>query len=334
VPLISESLWGATQENHRRYLRGFVSSGTSAEEEWQYRQTAVHFYTKKAKMEILNFSQFIAKLRSRGRIEAAQAYLSLKQRLSGRPLWIDHGCIRLPFHGDGDRQELYYYLDGKTWWNDEFRSISQYLGQGGVAVDVGANLGFMSGIFSGLVGPSGRVHSFEPSPVVYGKLLEVIQANDYVNVLPYNIGCGKEESSLVLHSPSSSGHATLRPNAGMEGKTPEKQIVRIVKMDEFLGLELERLDLLKIDTEGYEDEVLAGAAGLIQKFKPIIYIELCSEYLISSQNARRILLDHGYTFDRKVALDESSNGANFLAFPPGMQPAYASRGVPLAERTA
>ena len=129
-------------------------------------------------MDMLTPDRFISKLRSRGRIEAAQAYLTLKRRVNRGPLWIDHGCIRLPFHGDGDRQEIYYYLDGKTWWNNEISSISPYLGQGGVVVDVGANLGFMSGIFSRLTGPGGRVHSFEPSPVVYGKLLEVIAANN------------------------------------------------------------------------------------------------------------------------------------------------------------
>jgi len=282
----------------------------------------------------LSPDRFISKLRSRGRIEAARAYLSLKRQVNGRPLWIDHGVIRLPFHGDGDRQELYYYLDGKMWWKDEVRTISPYLGRGGVAVDVGANLGFMSGILSGLVGPGGRVHSFEPSPVLYGKLVEVIDANDFTNVSPYNMGCGKEESSLVLYSPLSSGHATLRPSAGMEGRTPEKRVVRIVKLDDFLGPKLERLDLLKIDTEGYEDEVLAGAAGIIEKFKPIIYIELCSEYLTSSQNAGRFLHDRGYTFDRELALDESSNGANFLAFPPGMHSTYTSRGAHLTEITA
>jgi FkbM family methyltransferase len=267
-------------------------------------------------------AMFISKVRSRGRVEAARAYLALRRGVNRGPVWIDHGCIKLPFHGDGDRQEVYYYLDGKAWWNNEVSSISPYLSQGGVVVDVGANLGFMSGIFSALTGPRGRVHSFEPSPVVYRKLLKVILANNYTNVSSYNMGCGKEEGSLTLYCPSSSGEATLRPRAGTEGETPEKHSVRIVKLDDFLGPKLQRLDLLKIDTEGYEDEVLTGAAQLIQKFKPIIYIELCAEYLTSSENAGRFLRDLGYTFDRELALDETSNGANFFAFPPGMPSGY------------
>jgi FkbM family methyltransferase len=272
-------------------------------------------------MDTLTNNNIISRLRSRGRVEAARAYLSLKRRVNRDPLWIDHGCIRLPFHGDGDRQEVYYYLDAKTWWNNEYSSILPYVSQGGVAVDVGANLGFMSGIFSVLTGPGGQVHSFEPSPIVYSKLLEVVEANNYTNVSSYNLGCGKEESSLILYCPSSSGGATLRPNAGVEGNTSGKQTVRIVNLDDFLGPKIDRLDFLKIDTEGYEDEVLAGAAELIQTYKPIIYIELCSEYLASSQNAGRFLHDHGYTFDRDLVLDESSNGANFFAFPPDKQSA-------------
>jgi FkbM family methyltransferase len=271
----------------------------------------------------------ISKLRNRARIEAARAYLSLKQHAHGRPLWVDHGCIKLPFNGDGDLQEIYYYLDGKRWWDDEVRSISPYLSQGDVVVDVGANLGFMSGIFSSLTGPSGRVHSFEPSPVIHGKFLEVIDANNYANISPYNMGCGRDEGLLSLYCTASSGNATLRPNASVERRTPETRTVRIVKLDEFLGPKLERLDLLKIDTEGYEDEVLVGAAELIQKFKPVIYIELCSDYLISSQNAGQFLRERGYTFDREVTLDETSNGANFFAFPPGIQPSSPPRAVPV-----
>jgi FkbM family methyltransferase len=292
---------------------------TGPEKESRQCQSAYTASTWKEKSDMITPDMFLSKVRSRGRIEAAKAYLTLKRGVNRGPLWIDHGCIKLPFHGDGDRQEIYYYLDAKAWWRNEVNSISPYLSQGAVVVDVGANLGFMSGIFSVLTGLGGRVHSFEPSPAVYSKLLKVIVANDYPNVSAYNMGCGKEDGSLILHSPSSSGCATLRPHAGLEAKTQETQTVRIVKLDDFLGPKLERLDLLKIDTEGYEDEVLAGAAELIKRFKPIIYIELCSEYLTSSQNAGRFLCDRGYTFDRELALDESSNGANFFAFPPGMQ---------------
>jgi FkbM family methyltransferase len=221
----------------------------------------------------------------------------------------------MPFHGDGDLQELNYQLNGKEWWDKDLRLISPYLGAGGVAVDVGANLGFVSGILSALTGPYGHVYSFEPSPATYAKLVEVISANHYANISPFNMGCGRDEGSMVLYCPSSSGNATMRPDTNMELATREKQTVRIVKLDDFLGSKLQRLDFLKIDTEGYEDEVLAGAVGLLREFNPIIYIELGSQYLTSSKEAVRLLRDHGYTFDRELVLEESFSGENFFALP-------------------
>jgi FkbM family methyltransferase len=256
-------------------------------------------------------------IRHRSRTAAAQMYLSVRRQVSGRPIWFDNGRIKLPYHGDGDQQELFYKLDGRAWWDNELELISPHLKKGHTAVDVGANLGFMSGIFSTLTGDAGHVHSFEPSPATFAKLLEVIEANNYIAVSPYNMGCGSEEQSMNLYCPPSSGHASLRPSAAIERSALEKRQVRIIKLDDFLGPKIERLDFLKIDTEGYENDVLLGATELLRRFYPVIYIELCSEYLASSESAVRLLLDLGYSFNREIDLQHSSNGDNYFAVPPG-----------------
>lgn len=258
-------------------------------------------------------------LRPRTRVAGMRAYLSLRRRLTGRTIWIDYDCIKLPFHGDGDRQELYYHLDGKEWWDKEVRLISPYLRAGDVAIDVGANLGFMTGILSTLTGVTGHVYSFEPSASVYLKLSEVIELNQYGNVSFYNMGCGTGERLMTLYCPTASGNATLRPDAVIKPLNYKQSEVHIVKLDDFLGSKLERLDFLKIDTEGYEDEVLAGAAGLLQKFHPVVYIELSSEYLASSEKAARLLRKYDYSFDRELVLAKSSAGENYIAIPPDFQ---------------
>lgn len=263
----------------------------------------------------MNLQNLSARLQNRVRHASAGAYLTLRRKLGGKPFWIDLGAVRLPYHGDGDRQELYYYLDGKEWWEKETRLMSPYLKKGDIAVDVGANLGFMAGILSAVVGPSGQVHSFEPSPTIYAKLQEVIKENKLVNVTAYNMGCGKEETQLTLYSPGSSGNATLRPDASLEKSTKSTQTVRIALMDDFLGPKLNRLDFIKIDTEGFEDDVLLGASRLIEKYKPVIYVELGSLYPVSSANAIRFLRGHGYTFDREPDIEKSYSGDNFFAIP-------------------
>lgn len=241
----------------------------------------------------------------------------MRYRLSG-PFWVDYNCIKLPFHGDGDRQELYYHLDGKEWFENGCREFSRYLPPGGVAIDVGANLGFVSGILSTVVGPTGKVHSFEPSPVSYCKLQETISANGYKNIQTYNVGCGTTDRSVTLFCPESSGNATMRPDPEMEQSARNRYTVNIVNLDAFLGSKLDRVDFFKIDAEGFEDEILGGALGILERFKPVIYIELSAQHLAASQKAASILTDLGYTFNPELDFDSATLGDNFYALPPGV----------------
>jgi FkbM family methyltransferase len=264
-----------------------------------------------------NSSSLVSRLRHRGRIVAAQASLTMRYRLSG-PFWVDYNCIKLPFHGDGDLQELYYHLDGKEWFEGGCRVFSHYLPAGGVAIDIGANLGLVSGILSTVVGPMGQVHSFEPSPVSYRKLRETIDANGYKNIQTYNVGCGTTDRSITLFCPDSSGNATMRPDAAMEQSAKKRYTVSIVNLDAFLGSKLDRVDFFKVDSEGFEDEIIGGAVGILTRFKPVIYIELSSQHLAASQRAASILSGLGYTFSPELDLENSTLGDNFFALPPGV----------------
>lgn len=265
---------------------------------------------------LLHPSRVVHGLMRRGRFIVATKYLTARMFLNNDPLWIDLGGIKIPITGDGDLQEVNYYLDGRNWWIDEIASLRRYVQDGDVAVDVGANIGFMSGVLSTLTGMTGRVYSFEPSPSTYGKLLNVIQMNGFSNVVAQNLGCGSEDRSVTLYSAEASGHATIRPTQSMESSNYPKQTVRIVKLDDFLRPLLNRLDFIKIDTEGYEDEVLIGASAIIEQFRPVIYIELSAEYGVSSQNAVRILKELGYSFDREPEFEKIKFVQNFFALPP------------------
>lgn len=243
-----------------------------------------------------------------------QTYLYTRWLAKRQTLWIDYGWMMLPFHGDGDKQEVFYHLNGKHYWDNERAILSRFVQQGDVAVDVGANLGFLTGLLSELVGAKGQVHSFEPSPTTYAKLDEVIKVNQYANVSAYNVGCGESEGKMTLYCTAESGHSTLHSSEDVEHEIRSTQEVRIVRLDDFLATKLHRLDFLKIDTEGFEDCVLAGAIGLLQKFKPTIYLELTSEYITSSQCAVKILRENGYIFEQEPILEQCHNGENFVAF--------------------
>jgi FkbM family methyltransferase len=257
-----------------------------------------------------------SRLRNRGLNVVGQSYLSVRLWLTGKPVWIGSEYFRLPFHGDGDRQEVSYFIHGREWWLNEHRLLSPFIKEGDAVLDVGANMGFMAGLFSKLVGASGSVYSFEPSPNTYKKLLEVMGENHLSNVTAYNMGCGRQECSMTLYSPISSGNASLCPDQKHFAKS--EQTVRIVRLDDFLLGKLNRLDFLKIDTEGFEDEVLNGAMEILKRFKPVLYIELSGAYFASSERSVELLRDLGYRFQPEVDLTLPGN-PNYFAIPDGYE---------------
>ena len=258
-------------------------------------------------------------LRRRMRFAIATMLLEIRHALARRTVWVDRGFLRLPYHGDGDKQEVFYHLHGATWWNTERNRLMPYIGEGSVVVDVGANLGFMTGLFSRLCKSSGRVHSFEPSPTTFFKLQEVVEANGLSNVTLHNAGCGSTRSEMELHLTQSSGNSTLRGEAAAQQGLKATQRVRIEVLDDYLSAQIERLDFVKIDTEGFENEVLQGCRRLLQQFHPVVYIELSAEYRDSSRAAIDLLKSEGYSFDREPDFDCAHMGDNFLAFPAGFQ---------------
>jgi hypothetical protein len=91
--------------------------------------------------------------------------------------------------------------------------------------------------------------------------------------------------------------------------------IEIDTLDHVILPLVSRVDFLKIDTEGFEDQVLAGAEAVVTRYRPIVYIELSQEYGDSSAQAVTWLRARGYTFERDPDLASAHNGDNFLAIP-------------------
>ena len=237
------------------------------------------------------------------------------QRRRQETLWVRRGGYWLPFHGDGDLQDLQYLYFGEMWFEAESQRLGPWLRPGGVVIDVGANLGFISLVLARHVGASGQIYAFEPSPFVYPKLVEVMNKNEVQNARCFQCGCGAERGTETLLVPKTSGNATIQRNSAQLAGVLREVTVEIDTLDGVILPQISRLDLLKIDTEGFEDQVLAGAFELVAQHRPLIYIELSQEYADSSARALAWLETRGYKFDRVVDLQKVWNGDNFLAFP-------------------
>lgn len=127
-------------------------------------------------------------------------------------------------------------------------------------VDVGANVGYYTLLAARRVGPTGRVVAVEPSAPVADRLELVVGENRIAQVQLVRCGLGRAAGETALYDPAPGNHTpSMVGNTGNAGHT-----VPIRTLDELAGSEgLGRIDLLKVDVEGYEPEVFAGAAGLL-----------------------------------------------------------------------
>lgn len=144
------------------------------------------------------------------------------------------------------------------------------LAAGSVVFDVGANIGVTATIAS--KSGAARVHAFEPDPAVFPFLLGTIEANS-VAIEAHNMALGAAEGSLSFFSNPTSGsasHLVTKDTLG-HGATSS---VTMSTVDAFSKANhIEHLDLIKIDVEGFEIDVLRGAANTIQLLKPAALVE-------------------------------------------------------------
>jgi FkbM family methyltransferase len=155
-------------------------------------------------------------------------------------------------------------------------AIKSNLTPGSTFFDIGANVGWFTLFASKIVGPLGQVYAFEPSPDVYTRLLENVR--DLKNVHTFQYGIGNKDGELEFASQGVSSSASFveaitEINKHYSPTTPIRKIrVEIRKIDSLLP-QIKRPDLIKIDVEGFELEVLKGAANLLSQL-PVLIIEI------------------------------------------------------------
>ena len=147
--------------------------------------------------------------------------------------------------------------------------LEQICKQGDVAVEVGANIGTLTLALARAVGNAGRVYAFEPQRVVFQTLCANMALNSLTNVECFHAAVGAQAGHVLIPDiryDMKANFGAVRADAFDNGAAVPK-----VTLDEFLHVN--RLKLLKVDVEGMEREVLLGASKLIERFRPILYVE-------------------------------------------------------------
>ena len=160
--------------------------------------------------------------------------------------------------------------------NAETRFVERFLQAGMTVLDIGAHHGFYTLLASKLVGPTGRVVSFEPSPRERVRLERHVRLNKCGNVRIEQtaLGASPGKAELFLVEGMEDYCNSLRPPA-VNAET-RRVPVNVTTLDEFLSsTRLTGVHFIKLDVEGAELEVLKGASNLLrQSSRPVFMIEV------------------------------------------------------------
>lgn len=165
-----------------------------------------------------------------------------------------------------------------------------------VIFDIGANIGYFTTLFSKLCGTKGRIHSFEPVPATFQKLLQSVDIFD--NVQTINKAVGDSIGVVdIFYNQNDSEKASLIES---DGPGVEKIKTPIITLDSYFNEnKLERLDFVKCDVESFEFHAINGFKNTLLKYKPKLSIEVT----ISNEERSRffkLLKELGYKNFNKI----------------------------------
>lgn len=192
----------------------------------------------------------------RGKIRVLNALVPQKgiknAKIFGLPMALDLSDYiqRLVFLGYYERRET--------------ALIRELLRPGSVFVDVGANIGYFTALAADIVGTTGLVLSFEPSPYAYERLSRMV-ARCGSNIRVFEIGLSDNEGQLRLFVPpeTSGNHdpSVVEYCPGMRAiSVPVKKLAAVLS-----NLSVQRVDLMKVDAEAHEPEVFLGCEPFLRR---------------------------------------------------------------------
>jgi len=152
-----------------------------------------------------------------------------------------------------------------------------------IVFDIGANIGYYACRFSKLVNSGGKVFCFEPVKTNYLLLAKMKRILKLKNVTIFNLALGDHSGMVTIYIPilkDSNIEVGTQASLKWDGRKLENARLRTENVDLkaidelMIELNLNKLDVIKCDTEGSELEVLKGAYNAIKKHKPLLMIEI------------------------------------------------------------
>lgn len=183
-------------------------------------------------------------------------------------------------------------LDKRLTWIS-----NKLIKKGDTVLDIGANVGIMSLLFSKNAGINGRVIAFEPHPRIYNDLDAAIKKNQTSNITAYQLGLGSVPGEFVLNVP----HSNLGLGSLIRSSTEncDQYIVQVETLDKIIDdSKIKKIDFMKIDVEGFEYNVLKGAHNTLEKTQPKVIVFELNNFAgkVKDHKVIKLLSQYDYKF--------------------------------------
>lgn len=239
-------------------------------------------------------------------------------------VWLHSGLAPVSFAlALGDRgTPTMVSLNFGRYERDEFDMWLRLVPKGSSIADIGANIGWY-GIHWATLDPSCRVVAFEPVPDTYRTLQGNIARNKLANMIAEPMGVSSAAGTIeIFVDPTIAGAASAHPS--VYGETSKAVTAPVVTLDSYARQHGLRFDALKIDVEGGELAVLQGAAEVLARDRPILFVEMlrrhAKEFGYHPNDIIALMKSHGYSCYRLAddalvdfpAMDDETVETNFF----------------------
>lgn len=150
---------------------------------------------------------------------------------------------------------------------ETFDFFHEHIKPGNTVLDIGGHIGLFAVVTARLVGRSGRVFSFEPTPFTRGVMKEVVELNGVANIVEIRgEAVSSKRGETVFYD---TGTEISNANSLVRSELSKTEIpITLVSVDEFVSERDLKIDCLKIDVEGAELDVLIGAREVFTRQRP------------------------------------------------------------------
>ena len=200
-----------------------------------------------------------------------------------------------------------YFSENYELMTMEF--INQFEFNQDTILDIGAHVGLYTVIFAKKSKIASMVYAFEPSKSNYTFLNKTIDLNDAPNVVSYNIALSNntgQQDFYVNKDIGFNANSLVKDSLSLNQKST-KTIIETISLDDFFeNNKISRVQLIKIDVEGAEEQVLKGGILSLRKFQPVIILALHPNSISKNGDSLlsiwNIIVDLGYevTYNNKI----------------------------------